>query len=321
LLRRSQGCFDLENEPPALHTVRMGWYVPRIVMKWPDIIAPMSEAQFFDDLRAAQLWHLPATPCDRYASLIQWPLIQELLTGRQFPDERIRVTTAGNAVPRPFFTTADGDIDPERILRIVESGGSLILESPHDFVPALGELRDQLLTRTTDRVGTAVVVTTGSGGALKLHFDPEDLLILQVEGTKRWQVFEPTVAHPVSGMRMPLPGTLTEVRTANMCPGESLFVPAGYWHQCQNGPGRSIHVCIYFEPISLPIMVRTLLHRMLDDEQSREPLFRHTSETAFGQDAEGYARLKLIQAIDRWPLRPPARPASQEVSVLQGENE
>lgn len=105
------------------------------------------------------------------------------------------------------------------------------------------------------------------GGAFHLHYDPEDLIILQVEGAKRWRIVGPAIANPVIGMRAPPAPAETEMLFDEVLnPGDALFVPAGHWHRCEGTGPRSMHLSIFLTPPTGWHAVRAMTDIMLADE-------------------------------------------------------
>ena len=142
-------------------------------------------------------------------------------------------------------------------------------------------------------------MTSGRGGALRCHYDAEDLIILQIAGTKRWQVFSSPIANPVPGITVGSPPEGPPVFAQVLQPGDFLFLPAGHWHHCENGSHRSLHVCILFAPPNGRNLMKSLVSKLSSDETFRRPLTRHSSpETLAEHEAALKARLvDTIQAI------------------------
>ena len=95
--------------------------------------------------------------------------------------------------------------------------------------------------------GAGVIVTTGTGGALKLHRDQQDRVIVQVEGSKRWQIHGPSVSERTPGIAGEFPPKGAPIFDNFLMAGDVLFLPGGYWHKCENGPGRSLHVMLFLD--------------------------------------------------------------------------
>jgi ribosomal protein L16 Arg81 hydroxylase len=159
------------------------------------------------------------------------------------------------------------------------AGASLIAPKLDPHVPSLGALCDDVRARIAEGIQAGAIVTTGTGGALPLHFDSEDLIVLQVEGSKRWKIYSPPVANPVKDMpKPPAPDGLPAFDEV-LGPGDFLFLPAGHWHYCENVPGRSLHVGIFFEPPTGWHAVKALMPQLLAEETFRIPFTRLGGES------------------------------------------
>ncbi len=270
-------------------------------MQLRDLIAPLSEDEFRRFLARREAVHLPNPDRDRFGSLFNWEMLRRLIESRTYPLKKFRLTVGGEAVPQLLFTGSDKQVDPEKAFRLLEQGSSLILNPLDGWVPTLDALRAELQRGTSDHMWTGAIISTGGRGALKIHFDPQDLLILQVEGAKRWRLFRSTTRNPVYGMPKAGADALEPILDVQVNAGDALFVPAGCWHECDNAAARSIHVIVVFDPLCLPKVASALVRRLLAEPETRRPLFRETPDTTL-LDAERQVKALLIEELQRLSL-------------------
>jgi ribosomal protein L16 Arg81 hydroxylase len=85
-------------------------------------------------------------------------------------------------------------------------------------------------------------------------------------------------------------------------PGDLLFLPAGYWHHCENGPERSLHLGIFLIPPTYLHVVKAVTSKLVADERFRLPLTRiaHASELA---ELEADLKKSVIEEIKRLELQ------------------
>ena len=132
---------------------------------------------------------------------------------------------------------------------------------------------NQMSEQTGERVTADAMVMSGKVGVLPLHCNMQDICVLQIAGSKRWQLCGPPVVNPVKGMsRQPAPQNAPFFDEA-LCAG-FLFIPAGCWHRCENGPGLSLHVGILFEPPCGRDVLISLVSRLAADDTFNQPLTR-----------------------------------------------
>ena len=280
-----------------------------------EIVAPLTEAEFLVQLRKRELIFVRAENGARYTSLLSWATLKHMLECGQHPRglADFRVVKESVTVPADRWLTKNPDgtnrVDIAKIEAFLAQGFSLVISPIQTFVPALNAVCEDLKTRLSERIKVGLIVTTGTGGAFKLHYDPEDLIILQVEGTKRWQIFGPAVSNPVTDLpRQPPPPANAPIFDEVLQPGDFLFVPAGNWHHCQNGPDLSLHLGIFFIPPTGSHALKVLTSQLLAEELFRMPLTRFTdaAERAAVENAlkdrliERIRELKLSELLAQW---------------------
>src|SRR5262249_25167985 len=145
-----------------------------------------------------KLTFLPGFGSRRFESLLTWEALNHLLDSATLPLDALRVRRESTPIPTNFYLR-QGRVDPAALSKLLDPGISLIFNLLDEHVHALRVLCKRLAQQTSERVSAAAIMTSGRGGALKCHCDPEDLVILQIAGTKRWQVFDSPIINPVSG--------------------------------------------------------------------------------------------------------------------------
>ena len=239
------------------------------------IFAPMTEEEFLVSLEARRLFIHRAEAADRYESLLSWERLLGILASGQLPRDKLTFTQKRKTVS-PLLYSDHGKPSVARMELLMKHGASVVARALAGQVPVLGELTAYLASLTRERVSVGAIVTTGSGGALAPHFDNKDIVVLQVEGSKRWKIWEAHVVNPVMGMaaHTPPPDGQPLVFDDELHPGDLLFLPAGSWHCCENGPGRSMHLGIFLEPLTAVHAVHALADRLQQDEVFRQPFAR-----------------------------------------------
>jgi hypothetical protein len=260
------------------------------------LVDPMPEADLLECINQRKLTFVRGSDPQRFTYLVDWATLSHLLESGAVPQSRMRVLRESMIID-PGFYSKDGRLDPLVLSTLMEQGMSVIFGRLEQYVPRLRILCEAIERRVGEIVHAGALVTSGGGGALKLHFDRQDLLILQVYGTKRWQIYDKPVCNPVDGMPEPAPeGVVTFDETLR--PGDWLFLPAGYWHHCENGPDRSLHLGIFLEPDTGIDLVRSLATDLLSDVLVRLPLERGKEPAAMAAH-ENALKSRLIEKIQQ----------------------
>jgi hypothetical protein len=264
-----------------------------------DLVAPLSVPEFKDLLRQREPRLIRGSGAGRYAALLDWDgLMNAVLTGA-YPARKLRLTKQGAPLP-PLFYRSDGGPKAELVTQLMATGGSIVAYGIDPHVPAIGRLCAAIGEETGEHIVGSAIATTGSGGALDLHYDDTDIVILQVEGRKNWVIERDPVINPVIG----LPASKGEddagiALDIELEPGDFLFVPGGYRHRCEARSARSLHLGFFFYPLTIPRTLDLLMRQAVQDVDARRPWrFEEAEQSA----VEAALKRELVQQIDRLSL-------------------
>lgn len=227
-------------------------------------------------------------------------------------------------VPEEEFALPDGRVDLPRLLTRFDQGASLVVSQFHETHPPLANFCRGLERLFLHPVQSNIYLTPPAAQGFRTHFDTHDVLVLQVEGRKRWRVWDgERIERPTR--RTPWPGhmaPLGEPHVLVLEPGDALYIPRGVMHDAATEPGElSLHATIGFMEASWAQAIRALL----DEAERADPVLRESlpswrigeadllpglaarlTRLATPAHAERLANLMLEQlARDRQPL--PAR--------------
>lgn len=275
-----------------------------------ELVAPLSEESFLGLLRERKLSFLRGAGTDRYSALLDWNALLRMIERGQHPTNlaEFQLIKDSMLVPPDRWLRANPSgvgnvVDIPKFLAYMAGGFSLAATRIDAYSPHLNLLCDNIRSAVHEQVKIGVIVTTGTGGAFTLHYDPEDLIILQVEGKKRWKIFGPPVLNPVVGIKKtPTPPEDTPIFDEILEPGDFLFLPAGNWHRCENQSPRSLHLGIFFQPPNGLDVLRTLSSRLLADEQFRVPLTRLDDDSDHSS-FEAHIKGRFIDQVSKLNLK------------------
>jgi Cupin superfamily protein len=275
-----------------------------------ELVAPLSEASFMTLLRERKLTLLRGAGADRYSSLLNWKSLLQMIERGQHPSSLAEfnlVKDSQLAPPDRWLKrnpSGDGNVvDLPRFLAFMAHGFSLSVTRIDAHAPHLKALCRSIRSTLREQIKMGVIVTTGKGGAFTLHYDPEDLIILQVEGRKRWKIFGPPVVNPFVGMApAAAPPEDTLIFDEILEAGDFLFLPAGNWHRCENESSRSLHLGIFFQPPNGLDVIKALTSQLLSDDQLRAPLTRLDGPTDLSA-VEADIKSRAMERISKLDLR------------------
>ncbi|WP_327753980.1 cupin domain-containing protein (plasmid) [Sphingobium sp. SJ10-10] len=150
-------------------------------------------------------------------------------------------TIPGDRASRPIRTT-----DPARVHRLFDQGTTIVFQQLDRRLPALARVAAALSARFGHPVQCSAYLSPPSAQGLDIHHDTHDVLVLQIEGLKRFRLFEPIVAQPVPRIDLS-PAQVARarpVRDVALMPGDLLYLPRGVPHCAVAGEDFSLHLTI-----------------------------------------------------------------------------
>lgn len=238
------------------------------------LIAPaFTLEQFRAALLAGEILRKSDVLTPDHFALMNWDVLRGVLQDGDVHLKDIRVRRGIQELSSVFYTTA-GSIDVSKIEAILAAGGSIILSHVERYAKAWDVVYRAAEAATGEKLTIALFVTQGPGGAINQHYDEEDILVLQLEGAKRWLITGERVRNPVKDMVKPPKPNGPPHYDQMLERGDMLFLPSGYWHRCENCSERSVHLGLAFEPPTPWDAVKRKLRSLLEDETFRTPLNR-----------------------------------------------
>jgi ribosomal protein L16 Arg81 hydroxylase len=240
------------------------------------LVAPISDQEFRQLLAERRFAHFPTDDATRFDSLLTSTTLLELLAKAPQSPEGIQVTGNRKTVPPMLFTTNTGTLDSGRLLKLLESNHSLLIRRLENRSDSIARLTRSIRNELQERVSVVAILTNGPGGAFNVHFDPYDLIVLQIEGAKVWRVHAEAFIDPVKDLTIPEPPSreAPKIFERSLRKGEALFLPAGSWHECENDSERSLHIAFLLEPPCGYSVLKTLTKNLLNNPTFRKPVGR-----------------------------------------------
>ncbi len=211
-------------------------------------------------------------------------------------------------------------IDPRRVLDFLRAGSSLILPNVQEYDHGVRRICRAVQTRTGRPTEALAFLSPPGKGALPLHQDRVDVIVLQTSGTKHWQIFEHFPGQEGSGPVQRPQGAEPAYRHT-LTPGDICYMPAYWPHRTRSDEDWSLHISISVSPIRLQRVLHDSFHRALADisEEDFHPAWNGSLKDAshIEQAVESVSRM-MTKASGDWHVRPtePYRTHDEIAEVL-----
>jgi Cupin superfamily protein len=186
---------------------------------------------------------------DRFAQVLSWPGLNELLRSQALTFPRLTLRRRAQALPVSSYTTLirapGGDfpqLDVAAVMRHLRAGATLTINLIDRMAPGVRGIREALERELRIPVVAHLYASWGTTPGFSFHWDPHDVIAVQLHGQKEWLLHEQTRQWPVpgdAGIAPEAPGT-----KLILAQGDALYVPRGWWHEVVATNQPSVHLAI-----------------------------------------------------------------------------
>lgn len=217
--------------------------------------------------------------------------LAELVATNCLPARNLSLIAAGDLVPRSRYTNDKGLL-ADAVEKHVAAGGTLSFRALERILPAMASVcaeLDRLLGHPTQ--ANAYLTPPGRQG-FDHHWDPHVAIVVQVRGSKVWELDPPDVVDPVApefvftGFSPDLAERLRSgscALTVRLEPGDVLWVPRGWIHNPyspDDATEPSLHITIGLLQRTRAWLLQQLLAGIVQDQRFREALPPRTDPAA-----------------------------------------
>jgi hypothetical protein len=216
-----------------------------------ELLAPMDPTNFLRATYGVRYAHVTGSP-GRGGELFSWDTLNRvlLLMRNHLGSPGLRLIKAGKDIsPGEYFGSfAHGPDtvhreDWQKIQKALREGATLKLTGADELHEPIRELCRALEFELRSRVHANVYAGWFTHRGFNTHWDDHDVIILQIEGRKRWRIFRPNRKHPVSeDRRLKLQAPSRPCWKGELQPGDILYIPRGWWHDAKPVGEPTLHI-------------------------------------------------------------------------------
>ena len=222
------------------------------MLEFDQIIAPLSFDKFLRDHWGKSFVRMQG-PADRFKGLFSWDELNTVLETHRLMPPRFKLSKDGQAIdPMRYITPphmGTPRLDSGGLAVCLAEGTSLILNDVQEVHPRLRELMQVFQAALKTDTYANLYAAWHTQKAFDLHWDPQDSIILQLSGKKRWKVYKPTRLHPLEDdIEKPAQPTGEPVWEGVMKEGDAIYVPRGWWHVVHPLNEPCLHLTVSLTP-------------------------------------------------------------------------
>lgn len=188
-----------------------------------------------------------------YKDLLSMDSIDTIIDQHRQNGDNFRITKSSEPVFPHQYLNADGSYNLKKLYALYADGYSMVLRRIDQHWPSVKTLCHNLRETMSHHVKTNMYLTPPKSIAYLPHTDDHDVLILQISGTKHWNLYDTLYETPlVDSDQPPLnKDMLFNVREVTMEAGDFMYIPRGVPHHASTTDESSLHLTIGIFPVQI----------------------------------------------------------------------
>jgi len=325
----------LTSSPPRLRR-RLGRLTIEPSLAW--LLQPLAVETFLDEIWTATHYHVKRHSAGYFDSLLHGPsAFEELLELFRREPSSVRLMRGNDKKSgSDSYRLVDGSLDLVGIRNDFADGFTIVADSVERYVRAIASLTQSIEVELNFPIQVNAYITPPGSRGLVPHYDDHDVLILQIQGSKIWHLYNGVDIPPHEMQRrekaVPTDG-LPSPSDLRLEVGDVLYLPRGLVHAADTDVEPSIHLTVGIHAPTVLTLAIGALHslsfsddrlnvrlppRHLDDADVQAPLdvlLRDAVRTVEDPSAIAGGLDALADVLVRRGQCPPIRPSSNAAGI------
>ena len=205
-------------------------------MNLKELLHPVPVSEILDAADRNEVFHRRRSAASACDSLMNWDIAAHIAERKGSQLGELRILRDGVEVRQEMLRTSrnSAQFSGAALRRLVRQGVSFVGAGIEDFSPALRDLRFDAERHFGCPTSLGMIATFGKGHALKPHWDPEDIICVQVAGRKTWKILGKPCDGTIGTTDRKLAPPTEVTREFTMEQGDLMMIPRGHWHCCES---------------------------------------------------------------------------------------
>jgi len=256
-----------------------------------NILSPVKAEDFFATDYRRKIRYIPG-PLSKFSGLFDWRDLNQMLSfDKVWDSHNLKMVIDGDPIP-PVQYCPNGVLDRAILSQFLDQGATLALTGCESLSDGSYALSKSIQAATGAVCGGNLYFSQKAHAGFRPHFDVMDVIVIQISGEKRWNIYQTQFENPVfkpGFHHMSFPRDYHEQNKGDvdaeitMTPGDVLYIPRGKYHAALAVSDASLHLTFGIEPAKGYDYLQALI-----DIVPTDPLFRqeipHFEDVAAHQD-------------------------------------
>jgi ribosomal protein L16 Arg81 hydroxylase len=237
------------------------------------LLAPLTVEAFLEKIWTATHYRVKRCSAGYFDGLLHGPsAVEELLELFRQEPSAVRLMRGNDKKSgSESYRLGDGSLDLAGIRNDLADGFTIVVDGVERYVRAIASLAHSIEVELNFPIQVNAYITPPESQGLVPHYDDHDVLILQIQGTKTWRLYDGVDIPPhemqrrdktVSTDGLPSPIEL------HLEVGDVLYLPRGLVHAADTDAEQSIHLTVgVHAPTALTLAIGALYSLSFHDDR------------------------------------------------------
>jgi len=214
-----------------------------------DLLRPVSVRTFLRDYREKATLLVSGVAGDKFQHLFSMETMDCIVSSGYLRHPECKLVKDGGEIPPNRYVVGDmamGTIDTEALYSEYSKGATVIINAAHRYWRPLSNFCLEIERLLSVPVHANAYLTPKGSQGFAVHYDPHDVFILQIAGTKRWRLYGSPVILPDEKQRFN--SSIVPVgrikKSCTLGTGDLLYIPRGDLHDAVSTNEASLHVTV-----------------------------------------------------------------------------
>ncbi len=218
------------------------------------ILTPYTVEEFFKNYHERDILHIHRNDELYYHPILTNKEISNYLERQDVFYPSIRIVKNGKEISNTEYTLKstpighhrkDGIINTEKAFALFNNGATFVIQAGQRAFLNLSHCCLEMSKQFNAPVQANLYITPNQSQGFNPHWDTHDVFVLQISGTKTWNLYGFEKELPTKNQTFVSKGYEKEpIQTIQLCPGDFLYVPRGYVHDAVADDGISSHITV-----------------------------------------------------------------------------
>ena len=210
---------------------------------------------------------------------------------------------AKDGILKPFAAFVNnGAVDRRQVLAEYEGGATIVFEHLNLHHDGLGQMLAECESELKIPIRANAYLTPARSKGFSRHYDTHDVLVMQVAGSKTWQIYSNPLPLPHEEQPFKAAWLDDAVKIADVTlePGDVLYLPRGFIHGASSNHDTSLHITVGIRAMAL----REVAVALIKQAAVADPVLRASARFHGAQrhTSLAAARQHLHEMVDQLSL-------------------